>query len=195
MPPAPRPLTRDEAADLSARFRWLGFSEASLLGNYGGPPLPAALAGQNLSIVVGDATQGRKYFNGPVGKCATCHSVEETRPSPAANLAHIASKYPDPKDLQDNMLLMSRPSSPESDKTVSVVVTFKDGRTMSGYLSSVSDFKVAFRDDANKETIIAREDGEPRVTLTDRLQTHIDLLQHYQDDDIHNLTAYLVTLK
>lgn len=195
MPPAPRPLTSDEAADLSARMRWLAFAEASLSGNYGGPPLPVALAGQNLSIVVGDAKYGRQFFEGSIGKCASCHAVEDGKQSAAVNLAHIAAKYPDTKDLQDNMLLMTRPNSPEIDKSVTAIISFRDGRTMTGYLDSVSDFKVAVREDAGKETIIPRNDGEPKVVLVDQLQAHIDLLRKYQDNDIHNLTAYLATLK
>ena len=31
----------------------------------------------------------------------------------------------------------------------------------------------------------------PKVTQTNRLQAHIDLMQKYTDDDIHNLAAYL----
>ena len=66
---------------------------------------------------------------------------------------------------------------------------------MSGYLDAVSDFKVAIRDDQGKQVVFERSDGEPKVALVDRLQAHVDLLQIYGDDDIHNLTAYLATLK
>jgi len=195
MPPASRQLTAAEAADLSARFRWVGFSEASLAGIYGGVAPPLALGGQNLSVLVGDAKYGRQFFNGPVGKCSTCHAVDEGQKSPADNLAHIATKYPDPKDLQDNMLLMSRPSPPALDNTVTVRISFRDGRTVAGYLVGVSDFKVIYRNDSGEEIVVPRENGEPNVVLIDQLQAHVDLLEQYQDDDIHNLTAYLATLK
>jgi cytochrome c oxidase cbb3-type subunit 3 len=33
------------------------------------------------------------------------------------------------------------------------------------------------------------------VEMHDPLQAHIDMLTKYTDTDIHNLTAYLVTLK
>jgi cytochrome c oxidase cbb3-type subunit 3 len=75
------------------------------------------------------------------------------------------------------------------------MITYRDGRALKGYLSSVSDFKVVIRDERGAETVVARADGEPRVVLTDRLQQHLDLLDKYSDNDIHNLTAYLVTLK
>jgi hypothetical protein len=40
-----------------------------------------------------------------------------------------------------------------------------------------------------------RKDGVPAVTVTDPLQGHLDLLRRWTDDDLHNSTAYLATLK
>ena len=200
--PAVPALTGAQAADLSAKLRSLGFAAAQTPGAQRGggraarPGLPAALAGQQLSIVVGDPALGKTFFNGPIGRCSSCHSVGDGQPSTAANLAHIASKYPDPKALQNNMVLNRDSSwSPRMDKNVTATITYRDGRTQTGYLTSVSDFKVVIRDDDGTETVVARADGEPRVELTDRLQGHLDLLAKYSDNDIHNLTAYLVTLK
>lgn len=198
--PAVPALTAAQAADLSAKLRSLGFAAAQAGQRGGGrgarPGWPAALTGQQLSIVVGDPALGKAFFNGPVGRCSTCHSVVDGQPSAAANLAHIASKYPEPKTLQ-NMMLLNRDSgwSPRTGKDVTATITYRDGRTLKGYLSSVSDFKVVIRDDEGTETVISRADGEPRVDLTDRLQAHLDLLAKYSDNDIHNLAAYLVTLK
>jgi cytochrome c oxidase cbb3-type subunit 3 len=198
--PAVPPLTAAQAADLSAKLRSLGFAAAQGGQRGGGrgarPGWPAALTGQQLSIVVGDPALGKAFFNGPVGRCSSCHSVVDGQPSAAANLAHIASKYPEPKTLQNTMLL-NRDSgwSPRTGKDVTATITYHDGRTVKGYLSSVSDFKVVIRDDDGTETVVARAGGEPRVELTDRLQAHLDLLAKYSDNDIHNLTAYLVTLK
>jgi cytochrome c oxidase cbb3-type subunit 3 len=203
MPAAPG-LTDQDAADLSAKLRSLGFSaapSAQPLGRGGGrgrtgPALPAALAGQELSIVVGDPQLGKRFFDGSVGKCASCHAVRDGESSSAANLAHIAAKYPDPKLLQNAMLINRALNwSPRTNRDVTATVTYSTGRVVKGYLTSVSDFKVIIRDDQNTETEISRKDGEPTVVLTDRLQHHLDLLATYMDNDIHNLTAYLVTLK
>ena len=198
--PAVPSLTAAQAADLSAKLRSLGFAAAQVGqrggGRAGRPGWPAALTGQQLSIIVGDPALGKAFFNGPVGRCSSCHSVVDDEPSTAANLAHIASKYPEPKTLQNKMVLNRDPGwSPRTDKNVTATITFADGRTVKGYLSSVSDFKVVVRDDNDTETVIPRADGEPRVVLTDRLQYHLDLMARYSDNDIHNLTAYLVTLK
>ncbi len=195
--PAVPALTAEQAADLSAKLRSLGFAAAQTGAQRGARPgLPAALAGQQLSIVVGDPALGKTFFNGPVGRCSSCHAVVDGQPGAAANLAHVASKYPEPKTLQNAMLLNRDAGwSPRTNKDVAATITYRDGRTVKGYLSSVSDFKVVIRDDNDTETVIARADGEPRVVLTDRLQPHLDLLAKYSDNDIHNLTAYLVTLK
>ena len=197
--PAVPALTAAQAADLSAKLRSLGFAAAQGqrgAGRGARPGWPAALTGQQLSIVVGDPALGKAFFNGPVGRCSSCHSVVDGEPSAAANLAHIAGKYTEPKTLQ-NMMLLNRDSgwSPRTGKDVTATITYRDGRTLKGYLSSVSDFKVVIRDDDDTETVVARADGEPKVVLTDRLQHHLDMLQKYSDNDIHNLTAYLVTLK
>jgi cytochrome c oxidase cbb3-type subunit III len=198
------PLTDAQAADLSAKLRSFAAAPAAAqrgVAPSGGranphPEWPLALTGQQLSIVVGDAGLGKRFFNGPVGQCSTCHAVKEGQPSKASNLAHIATKYPDPKALQNNMLL-NRDSgwSPRKGRDVTAVITYANGKVVRGYLTSVSDFKVVIRDEEENETEIARNDGEPKVALTDRLQHHLDLLEKLHDDDIHNLTAYLVTLK
>jgi cytochrome c oxidase cbb3-type subunit 3 len=200
MPPVAS-LSDEDAADLSAKLRSLGFAAAPPApggrgAGRGGPPLPAALAGQQLSILVGDPRLGKKYFDGPVGKCSTCHAVRDGEQSSAVNLAHIGAKYADPKALQNAMLInRSLNWSPRTNHDVTATVTYKDGRTLKGYLTSVSDFKVALRDANDVETVLPRNDGEPKVVLADRLQHHLDLLAVYMDDDIHNLTAYLATLK
>ena len=202
MPPVPATLTEQDAADLSAKLRSLGFAAAPAAaggrgpGGRGGPPLPAALAGQQLSILVGDPKLGKRFFEGPVGKCSTCHTVKDGENSPAASLAHIATKYPDPKAMQNAMLINRGLNwSPRTNKDVTATITYANGRTVKGYLTSVSDFKVIVRDESGTETELPRKDGEPKVVLADRLQHHLDLLATYHDDDIHNLTAYLATFK
>jgi cytochrome c oxidase cbb3-type subunit III len=181
----PMTVTETQGAALSARL--LSFRPAAIAS--------ASSPAQD-RVLVGDAAVGKAFFNGPIGKCNTCHAVESEQPSPAANLARIGSKYPDAKRLQNNMLLnRSFFWSPALGQDVTAVVTYRDGRTFSGFLSSVSDFKVIIRDQDGKETTLTRNKGEPSVVLTDRLQHHLDLLEVYRDADIHNLTAYLATLK
>lgn len=207
MPALPAPLTDAQAADLSAKLRSLGFAAAPQVplagrgpegpsGRGNATPLHPALAGQQLSILVGDPALGQKFFKGAVGQCSSCHSVVDGQASPAVNLARVAQKYRDPKALQNAMLLnRGLYWSPRTNKDVTATITYADGRSTKGYLTSVSDFKVVVRGEDGTETEIVRKGGEPKVVLTDRLQHHLDLLETYTDNDIHNLTAYLATLR
>ena len=57
------------------------------------------------------------------------------------------------------------------------------------------DFNVALRTKDNEFHSFKRTAAGPHVVLNNRLQAHLDLLKTYSDSDIHNVTAYLVTLK
>ncbi len=188
----PYPVGEAEAADLSAKLRSLAFAV--------GPPASAAgsaaAGAANEPVLVGDAKAGKTFFNGTAGGCANCHAVSEGQPSSASNLSKIAAKYPDPRVLQNNMVLNRGVYwTPAYSKDVTAIVSYRDGRSLTGYLSSVSDFKVIIRSEANEETTVVRKDGEPKVVLKDRLQHHLDLLPKYRDSDMHDVTAYLATLK
>lgn len=183
----PFPMTDTQAAQLSAALRALAAEAA--------PRGPNATTAPT-SILVGDADAGRKFFNSPVGKCSTCHATQPGVASSAVNLAGIATRYPEAKALQNRMVLnRSFFWSPSLGDDVTATVIYKDGRTVTGLLTSISDFKVVIRNRQGTTTTIARQNGEPHVKLEDKLQHHLDLLDRYSDDDIHNLTAYLVTLK
>ena len=144
-----------------------------------------------LNIVTGDAKAGEAYFNG-AGKCAACHSV-------TGDLKGIGKKY-EPITLQDRILMpldRSDPSPAPSGKPIlTVTVTMPSGQAFTGVPLSLDDFTVALRD-ANGEfhSFTRVTPDNPRVELHNRVQAHSDMLMHYSDSDIHNLTAYLVTLK
>jgi cytochrome c oxidase cbb3-type subunit III len=142
--------------------------------------------------LVGDAKAGEAYFNGS-GRCTSCHSI-------TGDLAHIAAKY-DPATLQDRMINPRpaggrggpAPSTPRSTRTVTV--TLPSGQTLSGKLEFVSEFVVTFVDNNGARRTFTRNGDNPKVVVTDPLQSHIDMLRTLQDKDMHNLTAYLWTLK
>jgi cytochrome c oxidase cbb3-type subunit III len=137
-----------------------------------------------LNIVTGDPKAGETYFNG-AGKCGTCHS-------PAGDLKGVGSKY-DPIALQGRFLMPAggRGAQP---KTV-VIVTLSSGRSVQGTLQRIDDFNVALTDSNGDYHSFQRNGAVPKVELKDPLQAHYDLLSKYTDGDIHNLTAWLVTLK
>lgn len=147
-------------------------------------------------IVTGDAKEGEAYFNG-AGKCSTCHSA-------TGDLAGIGKKY-EPLSLQSRWLQprevrgrrTRRGGGKESSGAVpTVTVTLASGQSFSGKLDHIDDFVVSLRD-AQGDFHSFSLDGAnpPRVQVRDPLQAHMDMLGKYTDADIHNVTAYLVTLK
>src|SRR5205814_573879 len=143
-----------------------------------------------VNIVTGNSKAGEAYFNG-AGKCNQCHS-------PSTDLAGIGRKY-DPPTLQSRFL-MPRPrggrgGAAASGKPTQVVVTLPSGQSFSGNLNFMDDFNVSLRDSEGEFHSFARTGDVPKVEITDPYKAHEDLLRKYTDADMHNLTAYLVTLK
>jgi mono/diheme cytochrome c family protein len=132
------------------------------------------------NIVTGDRQKGRDYFNG-AGHCNTCHS-------PTGDLAGLAKKY-------DAVTLQSRFLYPRSTQLrPKVTVTLGSGQTFSGTLEYLDDFDVALRDGAGEYRSFAR-DPRMKLDVHDPLAAHGELLKKYTDADMHNVLAYLVTLK
>jgi sRNA-binding regulator protein Hfq len=142
-----------------------------------------------LNIVVGDPKAGEAYFNGP-GKCNTCHSA-------TGDLAHIGSKL-EPGDLQQTFLYPGSRAygfgPAETNEQQKVTVTLASGQVLSGALKHLDDFNVSLYDASGNFHSIARSKNI-KVELEDKLAAHRELLDKYTDADVHNLTAYLVTLK
>ena len=142
-------------------------------------------------IVVGDAKAGEHYFNG-AGGCGKCHS-------PSGDLKGVGGKY-DPAALQDR-LVMPRTGrggfgrGPASPTAPYATVTLPSGEAIKGTPVRVTDFDVTLRLADGSTKTWAREHGVPAVVITDPLQAHIDIMTKLNDTDMHNLTAYLATLK
>ncbi len=138
------------------------------------------------NIITGDAKAGGSYFNG-AGSCTTCHSV-------TGDLAHVGSKF-QPSDLQQAFLYPTAHGFQASGAKVSEVkVTLPSGQVISGTLKRLDDFNVSLYDSAGEYRSYALSPGT-KVDVEDKLAGHRELLKHYSDSDMHNLTAYLATLK
>ncbi len=135
-----------------------------------------------LNVVTGDAKAGEAYFNGP-GKCNTCHSV-------TGDLAHIGSKM-NPPDLQQAFLY---PAARQPRPPTRVTVTSPDGSKIDGTLKHLDDFYISLYDPEGNYHSIALEKGVT-VQIEDKLVFHRQMLDHYTNQQMHDLTAYLVTLK
>jgi mono/diheme cytochrome c family protein len=141
-----------------------------------------------LNIVTGNTKAGEAFFNG-AGKCNTCHS-------PAGDLKGIGAKY-DPVNLQGRFLIPAggRGNTKRAVSPILVTVTTAPGKTVKGTLERIDDFNIALTDAEGNYHSFARNGNVPKVELRDPLQAHYDMLPRYTDADIHNLTAFLVTLK
>jgi cytochrome c oxidase cbb3-type subunit III len=148
-----------------------------------------------LDVVTGDPKKGEIYFN-TTGTCKSCHS-------PTGDLRGIASRY-EPFALQSRWLQprggrgggrggRGGPASARS--VVTVTVTLPSGQSISGPLERIDDFDVSMRDSSGEYHSFTRDGASPKVEVHDPLMAHLDLLGKYTDADIHNVTAYLVTLK
>jgi cytochrome c oxidase cbb3-type subunit 3 len=76
-----------------------------------------------------------------------------------------------------------------------VTVTLPSGESVSGALLRLTDFDVMLRDESGAIRSWLREGDTPKVVVTDPLKAHYDMLTRWTDTDMHNMTAYLATLK
>jgi cytochrome c oxidase cbb3-type subunit 3 len=71
----------------------------------------------------------------------------------------------------------------------------QDGSKVEGRLVRIDDFYVVVGLENGTTRTIRRTGDTPKVTINDPLEGHRKLLTAYTDKDIHDVTAYLVTLK
>ncbi len=128
-------------------------------------------------LLTGSAGAGKQFFGGR-GGCAQCHSI-------TADLAGIARKYP-PVELQARFLY------PSGVKETATVVT-RSGAQRSGELIYVDAFNVAIQGADGWYHSWPRD--EVKLEIHDPLAAHRDLLKKYTEADMHNVFAYLETLK
>lgn len=145
------------------------------------------------SIVVGDAKAGAETFR---SKCGSCHSI-------TGDLKGIGSRIADAKSLQNNFLMpgvgggFGSPRGPSLTHVppTTVTVTSPSGEKIEGILGRIDDFLVTVQQRDGVTRTVRRDGDTPKVEIHDPLQPHKDLLPTYTDKEIHDLTAYLVTVK
>lgn len=141
------------------------------------------------NVLTGDPKAGAAYFNGE-GKCSTCHSA-------TGDFAGIGKRY-NPATLQQRFLFprvvgRGRGGGP-SGKPVTVTVTPSNGAAVSGVLVHLDDFNVSLRDGAG-EYYSWKRTPMLKVVKNDPYAAHIELLDKYSDKNMHDIVAYLETLK
>lgn len=132
-------------------------------------------------VAVGDAAAGKRYFD---THCSQCHS-------PSGDLAHLAIKYP--ADVLQQLWLNPAGDGQQLPPS-QVTVTLPSGRTLSGKLDHLNEFNVAFYDPDGVYHSFPVTAGM-KIAVNNPLAAHEELLKHLTDNDMHNVTTYLETLK
>jgi cytochrome c oxidase cbb3-type subunit III len=177
------PISPQDGLAVAAYIR----SVVDMIGSQGKPP---SVGKEAPSILVGDASAGQAYF---ATKCSSCHS-------PTGDLKGIAARIPDPKTLQTTWVTggarrRRMTAATTSAATATVSVTLPSGESVEGRLIQIDDFLVTVGLADGSERTFRRDEDVPKVEVHDPMKAHRDLMAVYTDKDIHDVTAYLVTLQ
>ena len=156
-----------------------------------GPPI-------TLNILVGDAKAGAAYFE---TKCSECHSA-------TSDLRGIGARNLPPVQLQNLWVSGGgggrggRGASPAeraapmtTRREATVTVTLPTGQKVEGRLERIDDFLVALTQADGTPRSFRRDGDVPKVEVRDPLAAHRNLLATYTDKDIHDVTAFLASVK
>lgn len=135
-------------------------------------------------LQTGNVEAGRRYFHG-AGGCAACHAL-------TGSFATIGSRF-------TGLALLQRMLYPGSGRdagprpALAVTVTTHAGQVVSGKLAYRDEFTISVIDTEGW----TRSFPINLVTISgdDPLRAHIEQLSKYTDNDMHDVFAYLQTLK
>ena len=168
MPAFPQ-LAGPQAVDIAA------FVHARIDAGMRASALGASAFGGNLNV--GDAVAGKVYFQ---SNCAGCHDVN-------GSFRGIAGRH-DPAELEGLML------APKAGKPTGTI-TLPGSRRVNGEVLHADEFGTTLRlADGSVQTFDAARDGS-RFQPDDPLRAHRGLLPRYTNKDIHDVFAYLETLR
>jgi cytochrome c oxidase cbb3-type subunit 3 len=167
--PAFATMSDDQLKDIS-EFVHLQVEEVANRGTY-----------QVLNVLMGVEEKGRQYV---AGRCVPCHA-------PGA-FTHISSKFHSPEQLQRGWIWPARDGDTSSASTA--IVKMPDGGTTTGRVTQVSDFRITLVDRTGEIHTIDRKPGV-KVEMKDPLAAHQEMIMTLTNEDMHNVTAYLETLK
>lgn len=177
------PISAQDGLAVAAYIR----SVVDTIGSQGRPP---SIGKEAPSILVGDAIGGQAYF---AAKCGSCHSA-------TGDLKGIAARIPDPKTLQTSWVAggvrrRRMPVAATNAAIATVSVTLPSGESVEGRLIQIDDFLVTVGLADGTVRTFRRDEDVPKVEVRDPMKAHRDLMAIYTDKDIHDVTAYLVTLQ
>src|SRR5215470_9935843 len=172
MPPLAN-MTDDQVADIAAFLHERAKESLESAG------VPSAYPIEKL--LTGNVDAGKAFFNG-AGGCKNCHS-------PTGDLVGVAGKY-SAVELEARMLY---PGHRKEGPRPSATVTLPSGEQVKGQLVHADDFVVGLRDASGWYRSFSRD--RVKVEIQDPLAAHRDLLNKLSQADMHNLFAFLASLK
>lgn len=139
---------------------------------------PGGRRGVDVSdLQTGNVADGKAYFNG-AGTCGRCHSA-------TGDLASIATRYQG-LQLERQMLYPQEPHS-------RVAASLPSGQKFTGSLVYNDEFTIGLRD--SNGVYHSWPVNRIHYTIDSPVEAHVQLFSRYSDTDIHNLMAYLQTLR
>ena len=136
-------------------------------------------------LQTGNAEAGMRYFNGS-GGCAKCHS-------PTGDLAGIAGRFQGLELLRRMLYEEERHGAGAAGPMPTATVTLPSGQTVSGKLAYRDEFTIALVDASGWYR--SWPASQVKAVVTNPLEAHAELLKKYTDEDMHNVLAYLQTLR
>jgi cytochrome c oxidase cbb3-type subunit 3 len=136
-------------------------------------------------LQTGNAQAGQQYFNGP-GGCAKCHS-------PTGDLAGVATRLQGLPLLQRMLYPGGRGRAGAPPAAPVATIKLPSGQTVTGKVAYRDEFTIAITDAAGYYRSFSLRGV--KVSIDNPFEGHIAQLAKYTNDDMHNVLAYLQTLK
>jgi cytochrome c oxidase cbb3-type subunit III len=136
-------------------------------------------------LQTGSSEAGKRYFNGS-GGCAKCHSL-------AGSFATVGARFQGLALLQRMLYPTSGRGPGAAPVPPMITVTTAKGQQVTGKLAYRDEFTITLIDSDgwNRSWPI----GSVKIDGEDPLRAHAEQLGRYTDEDIHDVFAYLQTLK
>ena len=177
-------------ADIHAVAIYLHSVAAQMQGQ-GGPPRGSSTPPPPEAVLVGNVSAGQTYFG---AKCAACHSV-------TGDMKGIGGRFPDPRTLQSTWVSggsgggRGGRGGGGGGAATTVSVVLPSGQKVEGQLTRIDEFLVILKLADGTERSFVRTGDVPKIEVHDPRQPHRDLIAALTDKDMHDVTAYLWSLK
>jgi cytochrome c oxidase cbb3-type subunit 3 len=173
MPPFALPET-----DLTAIVAFIHDQRAQAAAATGG-----RRAVEAADLQTGNVEAARRYF---ATACAQCHSG-------TGDLAGVATRYEGLALLQRLLYPGGGRGAGPPPRPPRVIVTLRSGQTVSGRLAYRDEFTITVTDDTGWRR--SWPTSQVTYTVDDPLQAHVEQLGKYTDADMHDVLAYVQTLR